>query len=510
MRVLIDTQFATTAIRAAGTERDSLDRILSVCLEHHAIPYLYAGHYQTIAQELLKELGSEGATSEIKQLSERVRWWPATAEDCQPIASQDLLHSPMLRALSRMGDDALLVTANDEFLGSDKRAVSPVGFLSLFAQEDQNEKKVAFVDLGRQLDGMRDEMERAIWRVIDSTSFINGPAVGELERRLAEHTGIDHAIGCSSGTDALILAMMALGVERGDEIIVPDFTYIATGSMVALMGATPVFVDIDPATFNIDPDAIEHAVTEKTVGIIPVSLYGQVADMDRVNAIAKARGLWVIEDGAQSYGATYHGRRSCSLTRVSTTSFFPAKPLGGYGDGGAVFTNDDELAIKMRRILNHGQRKRYDHQVIGLNARLDTLQAAVVGVKLSHFDEELALRRRVARWYSSALAGAEQIITPIVLDHNESSWAQYTVRIPSRVRVRELMSYRKIPTAVHYPIPLHRQEAFQHRPYRVESVTHAEQAAAEVLSLPMHPFLTSEEVQRIARAFIESVGAASA
>ena len=355
-----------------------------------------------------------------------------------------------------------------------------------------------FVDLKRQYDEYRDEIMAEIQAVLDATAFIGGAAVKELEAQLASHTGVAHAIGCSSGTDALFLGLLALGVKPGDEVIVPDFTFIATAETVALAGAVPVFADIRPDTYNVDPDSIASLLTDRTVGIIPVSLYGQPAEMDEINALARKRGLWVMEDGAQSYGASYRGRKSCALSRLGTTSFFPAKPLGAYGDAGALFTDDDELAATLRMLLNHGQRKRYDHAIVGLNARLDTIQAAVLKVKLAHFDDELAARRQVADWYTRELADA--VPTPVVLSHNSSAWAQYTIRVPNRVAVQESLKERGIPSAVHYPIPLHKQDAFADHVQSTVAVPHTEQASAEVMSLPMHPFLTREEVRTVADA----------
>ena len=357
-----------------------------------------------------------------------------------------------------------------------------------------------FVDLKRQYDEYKAEIMAEIQTVLDTTAFVNGPAVTELETQLAEHTGVKHAIGCSSGTDALILGMMGLDIQRGDEVIVPDFSFIATAETVALMAATPVFVDVRPDTYNMDPESLRAAITDKTVGIIPVSLYGQIADMEEINAIAREHGLWVMEDGAQSYGATYKGKPSGSVSRIGTTSFFPAKPLGAYGDGGAVFTDDDQLAARMRMILNHGQRKRYDHAVIGLNARLDTIQAAILKVKLKHFDDEVVRRQQVADWYTEAFADADRIVTPTILNHNTSVWAQYTIRVPNRPAVQAALKQKGIPTAVHYPIPLHKQDAFaEHAQHHIE-VPHTEKASDEVMSLPMHPFLTHDDVKTVAEA----------
>ncbi len=385
-----------------------------------------------------------------------------------------------------------------------------------------------FVDLGRQLEEYKSEIMAEIEEVLSTTAFINGPAVKDLEAQLAEYVGVSHAVGCSSGTDALILGLMALGVGRGDEVIVPDFTFIATAETVSLMGATPVFADVRPDTYNLDPDAIEALISERTVGIMPVSLYGQVADLHEINAIAERHGLWVMEDGAQSFGATYHGKQSCSLSTLATTSFFPAKPLGAYGDAGAVFTNDDALAAKMRMLLNHGQRSRYNHAIIGLNARLDTLQAAILKVKLRHFPEEIAARQRVADAYTEKLATAahkpagpakgtpqattgsseatgqaQGVVTPTVLPHNTSTWAQYTIRVADRDRVRASLQEKGIPTSVHYPTPLHTQDAFAG--LRSEENPEAAKAAAEVLSLPMHPFLTADEITTVADAVTAAV-----
>ncbi|MFA7567229.1 MAG: DegT/DnrJ/EryC1/StrS family aminotransferase [Alkalispirochaeta sp.] len=362
-----------------------------------------------------------------------------------------------------------------------------------------------FVDLKRQYDEYKTEIMAEIQQVLDTTAFINGPAVKELEAQLARHTGVKHAIGCASGTDALVLGMMALDIKPGDEVILPDFTFIATAETVALLGAFPVFADIRPDTYNIDPESIRAAVTDKTVGIIPVSLYGQIADMDEINAIAATHNLWVMEDGAQSYGATYKGKTSGTLSQIGTTSFFPAKPLGAYGDAGAIFTNDDELASRLRMILNHGQRKRYDHAVIGLNARLDTIQAAVLKVKLKYFDAEVAQRQKVADQYTAAFRDAKNIVTPTILDHNTSAWAQYTIRIPNRSAVQAALTEQGIPTAVHYPIPLHKQDAFAAHAQAGIEVPHTEKAAAEVMSLPMHPFLTKTDVTQVAEAVKQAV-----
>jgi UDP-2-acetamido-2-deoxy-ribo-hexuluronate aminotransferase len=336
-------------------------------------------------------------------------------------------------------------------------------------------------------------MQKAVMDVIESTAFIKGPAVKKLEDELTAYLGGDvDSITCANGTEALLIALMALGVKPGDEVIIPDFTFIATGEVISLLGAVPVFCDVEPITFNLDPDLIEELITDKTVGIIPVSIFGQCADFDSIKKIADKHSLWVMEDGAQSFGAEYKGRKSCSLTDIATTSFFPAKPLGCYGDGGAVFTKDKQLASRIRVIMNHGQTERYKHSVIGVNGRMDTLQAAVVSVKLRYFEKEIDLRNKAADLYTKLLKGI--IETPEILPENLSVWAQYTVRHDNRESIRKVLSDNGIPTAVHYPIPLHSQQAFAYLNNPGESCPVTSRLSNRVFSLPMHPYLSEEEI----------------
>lgn len=355
-----------------------------------------------------------------------------------------------------------------------------------------------FVDLKYQYQLYKDEIQQELSSVMENASFINGPALKQFETELSDYLGSGiEAIGCSSGTDALLIALMALGVEQGDEVIIPDFTFIATGEVLMFLGAVPVFCDVDPDFYNMDPSKLTQLITERTVGIIPVSLFGQTADFDAINKVADDYGLWVMEDGAQSFGASYKGRKSCTLTRVSTTSFFPAKPLGGYGDGGAMFTFDSELAKKIRIILNHGQVKRYHHSVVGMNGRMDSLQAAILSVKLRHFEAELAARQSVATKYSDLLEGI--VHTPKIAEYNTSTWAQYTVQHDDRERIRGELKNAGIPTAVHYPVPLHKQGAFDNL-YAANSISTpvTERISERVFSLPMHPFLKDAEIEHVA------------
>ncbi len=359
-----------------------------------------------------------------------------------------------------------------------------------------------FCDLHRQYREYKHEIDAAIASVIAETAFINGPDIQALEGELAAYANVPHALTCSSGSDAISLALMALDIKSGDEVICPAFTFIATASMVSIVGARPVFADVDPVTFNLDPEKIEAKITPRTKGIIPVSLYGQPADMDAINAIAARHGLWVMEDAAQSFGASYKGKRSCALSRIATSSFFPAKPLGCYGDGGALFTDDPVLAEKIRMIRNHGQVKRYYHKMVGVNGRMDTLQAAILRVKLRHFDREIDERNRVAETYSQALKGVVDI--PTVLAHNRSVWAQYTIRTQDRDALREALAAKDIPTAVHYPMPLPSQEAFADLGQGTDFPV-SNRLSETVVSLPMHPFLSSEEIHYVADTIKETI-----
>ncbi|MDN0075917.1 DegT/DnrJ/EryC1/StrS family aminotransferase [Crenobacter sp. SG2303] len=344
-----------------------------------------------------------------------------------------------------------------------------------------------FIDLKSQYQHLKADIDARIHAVLDHGQYIMGPEVAELEAQLAAYVGVKHAIGVSDGTTALQIALMAIGIQPGDEVITTPFTFIATGEMIALLGAKPVFVDIDPATYNLDPNLIEAAITPKTRAIMPVSLYGQCADFDTINAIAAKHNLAVIEDGAQSFGATYKGRKSGALSTIGSTSFFPSKPLGCYGDGGALFTDDDELAKTIRQIRSHGQDRRYHHPIIGLNGRLDTLQAAVLLAKLPSFADEVAARERIGARYSELLKDVARV--PALAEGCNSVYAQYTIEIDGREAVQAALKEQGVPTAVHYPVPLNLQPAFAHLNQPVGSFPHAEAAARRVMSLPMHPFL---------------------
>ncbi len=355
---------------------------------------------------------------------------------------------------------------------------------------------IDFAKLQYQYQLYKTEIDEAMQAVLDKSNYIMGEEVLQLENALQDFTGAKHAITCASGTDALLLAMMALDIQSDDEIITTPFTFIATAETIAFLKAKPVFVDIDEKTYNIDPSKIEEKITSKTKAIMPVSLYGQPAEMDTIQAIADRHNLKVIIDGAQSFGATFKGKTDSNLGDISTTSFFPAKPLGCFGDGGAVFTNDDALAIKMKSLRVHGQSKRYHHQYIGMGGRMDTLQCAIVNVKLKHYVKDLALRQEVAAKYTKALAGKD-VVLPFVDDNATSAWAQYSVRVQNRDEMQAKLKEQGIPTAVHYPIPLHLQECFEYLGYEQGDFPIAEQISNEIMSLPMNPYMTDEEIAYI-------------
>jgi len=379
-----------------------------------------------------------------------------------------------------------------------------------------------FIDLPAQQQRIRMQIEENIRKVLDHGQYIMGPEIGALEQALAEYTGVRHAIACSSGTDALLLALMAYGVGPDDAVFTTPFTFIATAEVVALLGATPVFVDIDPRTFNIDPEKLEQAIqavkqndprlhplpaaSQSAVltpkGIIPVDLFGLPADYDRISAIARENGLFVIEDAAQSFGAEYQGKKAGALADIACTSFFPAKPLGGYGDGGMCFTDDDTLADLMRSIRIHGQGSdRYNNVRVGINGRLDSLQAAILLAKFSLFPEETILRQQAAGRYSALLAQNESFVLPYVPDGYLSVWAQYSILARDnahRSAIQTALQKEGIPTMVYYPKPLHVQDAFASLGYRPDDFPVSDDCARRIFSLPMHPYLKEDDQKLIA------------
>jgi UDP-2-acetamido-2-deoxy-ribo-hexuluronate aminotransferase len=367
-----------------------------------------------------------------------------------------------------------------------------------------------FIDLKSQYLASRELINARIGAVLEHGQYIMGPEVAELEGRLAGFTGARHCITVSSGTEALVISLMALGIKPGDEVITTPFSFIATAEAIVLLGATPVFVDVEAGTCNLDHRLLEARITPRTRAIIPVSLYGQPADMDEINAIAGRHGLAVIEDAAQSFGATYRGRRSCNLSTIGCTSFFPSKPLGCYGDGGAIFTSDDALAAAMREIRVHGQSRRYVHTRIGVGGRMDTLQCAIVLAKLERFEWEIEQRQRAAACYddmlASTLAGEpDNMLEPVGCRPDRTSvYAQYTVLVPRRVRLQEVLHAAGIPTAVHYPVPIDRQPAYAQWA-SPGGCPVAASLAHEVLSLPMGPYLDRPSAHRVVQALADAM-----
>lgn len=362
-----------------------------------------------------------------------------------------------------------------------------------------------FIDLKTQYEQSRVEIDRRMRAVLEHGQFIMGPEIAELERELSAYVGVKHCVTVSSGTASLEIAMRALGIGPGDEVITVPFTWISTAETIRLVGATPVFVDIDLATYNMNAELLEAAITERTKAIMPVGLFGQIPNLEAINAIAEKYGLNVIDDAAQSFGATQNGTRSCALTTVASTSFFPAKPLGCYGDGGALFTNDDQLAHDMKAIRTHGGVARHHHTLVGTNGRMDTLQAAVVLAKFPTFGWEVERRRAIGARYSELLA--DVCVTPEIMNGNTHVYAQYTVRVPNRDAVGQKLKEAGIPSAVYYPKCLHEQPVFASLGYEYGRFPSSERASKEVISLPMHPFLTEAEQDKVVAAVKSAVAA---
>ncbi len=353
--------------------------------------------------------------------------------------------------------------------------------------------KIQMVDLKRQYQALKKEIDEAVLRVLESTQFINGPDVKMLAEEMQDYLGVKHAIPCASGTDALQLALMAINLAPGDEVITTPFTFVATAEAIALLGARPVYVDIEEKTYNLDPAKIEAAITDRTRAIIPVHLYGQPADMDAIMAIARKHHLTVVEDAAQAVGARYKGKMVCTFGDMGCISFFPSKNLGAYGDAGMVVTDNDELAEKIRMIANHGSRVRYRHEALGINSRLDSIQAAILRVKLHYLDEWNEKRRAIAAYYTKGFkeTGA---VTPYVADYAEHIYHQYTLQVEDRDELQKRLTEKGIPSAIHYPIPLHLQPAFRAvSGFSEGDFPIAEKVAGRVISLPMHPDLTRSE-----------------
>lgn len=371
-------------------------------------------------------------------------------------------------------------------------------------------RQIPFADLKSQYESYKTEIDKAVLDVMASSMYIMGPEVEKLEKNLASYVGARHALSVSSGTDALLLALMAYGIKEGDEVITTPFTFIATAEVIALVGAKPVFADIDEKTYNLDIEKVKPLINEKTKAIIPVSLYGLPADMDKFYELTKNTNIKLIEDACQSFGATDNGKYSCNYNSLGCTSFFPSKPLGCYGDGGAVFTNDDKEAEILSNLRNHGQVARYKHKYIGINGRLDAVQAAILNVKLAHFKEEIARRIEIGNNYTKKIKAAYKgdaadIITPFIPDGKVSVYAQYSVRVKNREEVTKKLNEAGIPTAIHYPIPLHMQECYAGCGFKEGDLPISEKVSKEIMSLPMSAFLKDDDQDFIVETLCKTV-----
>ncbi len=419
----------------------------------------------------------------------------------ESFSQKDSLATMTLKAVQSLHNNWVVLSEKEDFIASHEKVVA-VSKLATISQISDN--SLPFIDLQTQQERILPQIERNIANVLRHGKYIMGPEISNLEKNLCSFLDVKHSISCASGTDALLMALMAYEIGPGDIIFTSPFTFIATAEVVQLLGATTIFVDIDPSTYNISPEKLREAITQAKAegkgrlrGIIPVDLFGLPADYDAIEAIAKEEDIFVLEDAAQSMGAIYKGRRACSFGHLATTSFFPAKPLGGYGDGGGIFTNDDALAEKLRSIRVHGQgSNKYDNVRIGINGRLDAMQAAVLLPKLEIFPEELEARQRVAQTYNQKLAGLVEV--PHTPEGCQSAWAQYSVLSDYRSECQSALKDAGIPTAVYYPKPLHRQDAFSHLGYKMGDFPVTDAVSEKIFSLPMHPYLTEEQIDRIA------------
>lgn len=480
--------------------------------------WVYAGSVQTLEYVVASEILTKAQDSRLshsaarararyllERLTSRYQWLAALATEGPVFGDADPEDAQLYRALDRFEDGtAGLLTRDAEMRARDPyRVLTPETLIEQQRHAQPQMRRLEFVDLKAQQAAIRSKLELNLHRVLHHGQYILGPEVRELEERLAAYTGARHCITVASGTEALLISLMALGIGPGDEVITTPFTFVATAEVIVLLGATPVFVDIEPETCNLDARFIEARITDKTRAILPVSLYGQPADMDAINAIAARHGLAVIEDAAQSFGATYKGRKSGNLSTFGCTSFFPSKPLGGYGDGGAIFTSDEGLSQACREIRVHGQSARYVHSRLGVGGRMDTLQCAVVLAKLDRFEAEIVQRQAVARRYQDRLATGCTGISPLPWPRPDrtSVFAQYTVLTEHREALQARLHAAGIPTAVHYPLPLNAQPAYRSFGDPAETPI-AHRLAAQVMSLPMHADLREEEQSRIVGALL--------
>jgi UDP-2-acetamido-2-deoxy-ribo-hexuluronate aminotransferase len=493
-------------------EKQARDAI-TLCRQSGGRLWVYTGSVQTLEYTLFHELKRMydqedqyptnrqimcRANDLLKEFCRDKNWLAALSGEGPVFEADDPEDEQLILALQRFPEgSAKLLTRDGALLRKHPyKMVTPESYLS---QGVSSGKPLDFIDLKIQQDAIRPALERRIHGVLHHGQYIMGPEIKELENQLSAYVGVKHCVTCASGTDGLLMALMALDIGPGDEVITVPYTWISTAEVIALLRAKPVFVDIQPDTFNIDPEKLESAITPRTKAIMPVGIYGQCADMTRIGAIAQKHNIPVIEDAAQCFGATINGKKACSLSLIGCTSFFPSKPLGCYGDGGAIFTPDDGLADKLRQIRVHGQKVKHQHPLVGINGRLDTLQAAILLEKFTLFPEEITLRQQVARRYDSLLSASN--LKPQTLPSGFTSvYAQYTILAPNRDALSKSLQEKGIPSVAYYTRPLHLQGAFADLGYKEGDFPVSERVAAHCLSLPMSPYLTQEDQKAVAAA----------
>ncbi len=511
MNLLIDINVALDVCTGRTPFAEHSAAALLHCTNNGGRLWLHTGSAQTLEYSLFLELKRDDVSASNNQLMQQTKvllkafsankhWLASLSDEGDIFDSEDTETEQLIRALDRFAPGTAKILTRDTLLCNShpELAISPQQFL----QSPPQQKTVEFIDLKAQQDAIRPALERNLHRVLHHGQYIMGAEVRELEKKLEAYTGAKHCITVSSGTEALLISLMALGIKPGDEVITTPFTFVATAEVIVLLGAKPVFVDIEPDTCNINANLIEAAISAKTKAIMPVSLYGQPADMDEINAIAAKYNLPVIEDAAQSFGAEYKNKKSCNLSTFGCTSFFPSKPLGCYGDGGAIFTNDDDLAQACREIRVHGQSKRYVHTRIGVGGRMDTIQCAVILAKLERFEWEVTQRIEIGQRYNQLMDEAGLARVQQRPDRT-SVFAQYTVFVENRDDVQATLKVAGIPTAVHYPVPLNEQPAYKH--LCDEGCTpSAHNVATQVMSLPIGPHMPSEDQQFIMKFLVQS------
>jgi len=497
MNLILASDVVVDACTAPSIENSAYGNIRARAHQRGDALWIYVGVTPTLAPRAMQTAGAVRGEveSRLRAILAECQGLAALPAESELALQPDAELAQSLAAAKRLGPDTRLVTgqpARVQTAGA--AALSPDAYLGLPAKA----KEIPFIDLERQQARIRAGLETALHRVLHHGQYILGPEIAEMEKQLAAYVGVKHAISVASGTDALLIALMALDIAPGDEVITVPYTWISTAEVIALLRAKTVFVDIEPGSMNMDPAKLEKAITAKTKAIMPVGIYGQCANMTAINAIAARAGIPVIEDAAQCFGATHHGKRSCALSLIGCTSFFPSKPLGCYGDGGAMFTPDDALADKMRQIRVHGQKVKHQHPVVGINGRMDTLQAAVVIEKLKIFDDECRLRVEIHRRYNELLKGIPGLVTPAISEGNTSVYAQYTILIKDPDAAVNALRKEGIPAVSYYRVPLHLQGAFSDLGHARGDFPVAERIASECLSLPMSPYMTAAEQEKIA------------